>query len=183
MKFKELVFTPITIFIAFSVSSMLFFGSYMQPMTTFFKTSLNIHDDKTLCFHIMALGNFMTIVSVFIMARAARILEIEKLQRRIRKSALNLVPLMFLTFSNVLCAYIFKVGEDVMLRVVMCLAATHLLYFYFSIISSSLLTLYVESLIFCFNILLLSATFYEDMGRMTFSRNMFSRFFEKLVNE
>ncbi|ELA48289.1 hypothetical protein VCUG_00125 [Vavraia culicis subsp. floridensis] len=181
MKFKELLFTPVTIFLAFTVSSMLFFGPYLQPLISFFKSTLEMYDDKTLCFHIMALGNFMTIVSVFIISRISRILEVEKLQRRIRKSALNLVPLLFLTFSNVLCAYIFKVGEEVMLKVVICLAVTHILYFYFAIISSSILTLYVESLIFCFNMLLLVATFHKDMRGSVLYGNIFSRFFENLM--
>ncbi|ELA46365.1 hypothetical protein VCUG_02129 [Vavraia culicis subsp. floridensis] len=165
MKSKEQLFTFITISLALFVSSMLFFGPYLQPLTSFFKSTLKVYDDKTLFFYIMALGNLMMLVSVFIISRVSKVLEVKNLQRTIHKPALNL-PLLFFTFSNVLCAYISEVGEEVMLNMVVCLAAKYTLYFYFTIISS-ILTVYVESLIFFFNLLLLVTTFlqgYEKFG-------------------
>lgn len=166
MKSKKQLFTFIVISLAFSVSSMLFFCPYLQPLTSFFKSTFKVYDDKTLCFYIIALGNFMMLVSVFVISRISKILDVKNLQRRVHKPALNL-PLLFFTFSSVLCAYISEVGEDVMLNVVVCLAAKYTLYFYFAIISSSILAVYVESLIFFFNLLLLVTAFlkgYEKFG-------------------
>lgn len=180
MKLKELFFIPIAISLAFVVSNMFFFGPYLEPIILLAKGWFAMNDDKTFCFFFFSYVNFLTVISIFIVNRFARILGNENLARRVRKSALTLTPLMFLSLSNVLVAYIFKVQEIIMVKAVMILSCAHMVYFYTVVSSSSVISMFVEALILSLNLLLLFVSFFKDIRHVVFHMNSFGRFFEGL---